>query len=159
MLMMIIDILQGWGTTSEGGSTSSVLKETTQTILSSTDPICVQGSQDNPVPNSKMCGYKQGTDSCQGDSGGPLVVKEDGRWTVVGVVSYGLGCARTGYAGVYARVTNYLDWINTNIAVRLCKENTTLIILLRMAGVAQSLLQLQPLPHQIPITAMVNPVT
>merc|ERR1719385_198604 len=109
-------VVSGWGTTSEGGSTSSVLKETTQTILSSTDPICVRGSQDNPVPNSKMCGYKQGTDSCQGDSGGPLVVKEDGRWTVVGVVSYGLGCARTGYAGVYARVTNYLDWINENIA-------------------------------------------
>ena len=45
------------------------------------------------------------------------MVKEDGRWTVVGVVSYGLGCARSGYAGVYARVTNYLDWINENIAV------------------------------------------
>merc|ERR1712215_243441 len=113
-------VVSGWGTTSEGGSTSSVLKETTQTILSSTDPVCVRGSQDNPVPNSKMCGYKQGTDSCQGDSGGPLVVKEDGRWTVVGVVSYGLGCARTGYAGVYARVTNYLDWINSNIADGWC---------------------------------------
>jgi len=113
-------VVSGWGTTSEGGSTSNVLKETTQTILSSTDPICVTGSQDSPVPNSKMCGYKAGTDSCQGDSGGPLVVKEDGRWTVVGVVSYGLGCARTGYAGVYARVTNYLDWINTNIADGWC---------------------------------------
>ena len=89
---------------------------------------CSEGDNtDNPLQhgphlrdrltNSKMCGYKAGTDSCQGDSGGPLVVKEDGRWTVVGVVSYGLGCARTGYAGVYARVTNYLDWINTNIAV------------------------------------------
>jgi len=117
-------VVSGWGTTSEGGSTSSVLKETTQTILSSTDPICVRGSQDNPVPNSKMCGYKQGTDSCQGDSGGPLVVKEDGRWTVVGVVSYGLGCARTGYAGVYARVTNYLDWINTNIADGWCSSES-----------------------------------
>merc|ERR1711892_1151427 len=113
-------VVSGWGTTSEGGSTSSVLKETTQTILSSTDPICVTGSQDSPVPSSKMCGYKRGTDSCQGDSGGHLVVKEDGRWTVVGVVSYGLGCARTGYAGVYARVTNYLDWINTNIADGWC---------------------------------------
>jgi len=113
-------VVSGWGTTQEGGSTSAVLKETTQTILSSTDPVCVRGSQDNPVPSSKMCGYKQGTDSCQGDSGGPLVVKEDGRWTVVGVVSYGLGCARTGYAGIYARVTNYLDWIHTNIADGWC---------------------------------------
>merc|ERR1719500_2737637 len=118
-------VVSGWGTTSEGGSTSAVLKETTQTILSSTDPVCVRGSQDSPVPSSKMCGYKAGTDSCQGDSGGPLVVKEDGRWTVVGVVSYGLGCARTGYAGVYARVTNYLDWINTNIADGWCDDSSS----------------------------------
>jgi len=115
-------VVSGWGTTTEGGRTSDVLKETTQTILSSSDPVCVRGSQDNPVPSSKMCGYKQGTDSCQGDSGGPLVVKEDGRWTVVGVVSYGLGCARSGYAGVYARVTNYLDWINDNIADGWCGD-------------------------------------
>merc|ERR1711892_1260845 len=58
-------VVSGWGTTTEGGSTSNVLKETTQTILSSTDPICVTGSQDNPVPSSKIRGYKQGTDSCQ----------------------------------------------------------------------------------------------
>jgi len=112
--------VSGWGTTSEGGSTSNVLREVEQIILSNTDPICVTGSQDSPVPNSKMCAYKQGTDSCQGDSGGPLVVQEDGRWTVVGVVSYGIGCARTGYSGVYARVNNYLDWINQNIADGWC---------------------------------------
>ena len=109
--------VSGWGTTQEGGRISDVLKVTEQTILSSSDPVCVKGSQDSPVPNSKMCAYKQGTDSCQGDSGGPLVVREDGRWTIVGVVSYGIGCARNGNAGVYARVTNYLDWINQNIAV------------------------------------------
>ena len=83
------------------------------------------GSQDSPVPKSKMCAYKQGTDSCQGDSGGPLVVQEDGRWTVVGVVSYGIGCARTGYSGVYARVNNYLDWINQNIADGWCGTSST----------------------------------
>merc|ERR1712110_1141377 len=112
--------VSGWGTTSEGGETSDVLKVTAQTILSNTDPVCVTGSGDNPVPNSKMCGYLQGTDSCQGDSGGPLVVAEDGRWTLVGVVSYGIGCARTGNAGVYARVTNYLSWINSNVADGWC---------------------------------------
>merc|ERR1712227_1022056 len=119
--------VSGWGTTSEGGSTSNVLREVEQIILSNTDPICVTGSQDSPVPNSKMCAYKQGTDSCQGDSGGPLVVQEDGRWTVVGVVSYGIGCARTGYSGVYARVTNYMNWIQSNIADGWCEGESSAI--------------------------------
>ena len=67
-----------------------------------------------------MCAYTPGTDSCQGDSGGPLVLKEDGRYTVVGVVSYGNGCALANNAGVYARVTNYLTWINENVADGWC---------------------------------------
>merc|ERR1719342_1797642 len=107
--------VSGWGTTSEGGSTSNVLKITEQTILANTDPVCTTGAGENPVRNSKMCAYRQGTDSCQGDSGGPLVVQEDGRWTIVGVVSYGIG-----FAGVYARVNNYLDWINQNVADGWC---------------------------------------
>merc|ERR1719312_1248751 len=118
--------VSGWGTTSEGGSTSNVLKITEQTILANTDSVCVTGAGENPVRNSKMCAYKAGTDSCQGDSGGPLVVQEDGRWTIVGVVSYGIGCARTGYAGVYARVNNYLDWINQNVADGWCGTSNPL---------------------------------
>merc|ERR1712183_91245 len=119
-------VVSGWGTTVEKGKSSSVLKETSLTILSNTDPRCVAGSMERNVPHTKMCGYKQGTDSCQGDSGGPLVVREDGKWTVVGVVSYGVGCAREGLAGVYARVTSYLDWINSNIADGWCTSDSTI---------------------------------
>lgn len=114
-------IVSGWGTTAEGGAVSSILKETTVTIVPSSDPTCTPYA---PIGAEKMCAYAQGTDSCQGDSGGPLVLKEDGRYTVVGVVSYGNGCARDGYAGVYARVTNYLPWINDNIADGFCSNDS-----------------------------------
>jgi len=110
--------VSGWGTTSSGGSTSDVLKETQVEILADSASQCTPYG--NPLMSGKMCAYTQGTDSCQGDSGGPLVLKEDGRNTLVGVVSYGNGCASPGFAGVYARVTHYLDWINTNVADGWC---------------------------------------
>merc|ERR1711971_1513398 len=123
-------VVSGWGTTSSGGATSDVLKETSQTILANTAAECVQGAggpgSTAVVPGTKLCAYKQGTDSCQGDSGGPLVVMEGGRWTVVGVVSYGFDCAKPGFAGVYARVTNYLSWIQSNIADGWCDTGSSI---------------------------------
>ena len=52
-----------------------------------------------------------GKDACNGDSGGPLVCLEDGVATLVGVTSWGIGCANEGYPGVWSSVADNLDWI------------------------------------------------
>merc|ERR1711972_112908 len=49
---------------------------------------------------------------------------ENGKHTVVGVVSYGQGCATPGYAGVYARVTTWDSWIRSNIADGWCGDSS-----------------------------------
>jgi hypothetical protein len=50
-------------------------------------------------------------DACEGDGGGPLMVFTNSkRWELIGITSYGDGCA-TEYPGVYTRVTAFLTWI------------------------------------------------
>ncbi|XP_014680136.1 PREDICTED: trypsin-1-like [Priapulus caudatus] len=52
----------------------------------------------------------------QGDSGGPMVVRAGSKYNQVGVVSWGYGCARDGYPGVYARMTHYTEWVTQIVA-------------------------------------------
>ncbi|ELW71416.1 Tissue-type plasminogen activator [Tupaia chinensis] len=53
-------------------------------------------------------------DACQGDSGGPLVCLQDNHMTLVGIISWGIGCGQRDVPGVYTKVTNYLHWIQDN---------------------------------------------
>lgn len=76
-----------------------------------------------PVTDSMFCaGIKEvgGQDACQGDSGSGLVYKneKDDSLCVVGVVSWGIGCAHRDYPGVYARISSATDFIAKTIAER-----------------------------------------
>ena len=65
-----------------------------------------------------MCAYANETDdSCFGDSGGPLFLKENNRFTQVGIVATGdPNCekAYVDYPGLYMRVTALKEWITMN---------------------------------------------
>merc|ERR1712088_960292 len=103
----------GWGTLFSGGNRPTALQKVDVTIT--TNEFCNQRYY-GEITDVMMCAADPGKDSCQGDSGGPLVVEENGRQALVGVVSWGYGCAYAYYPGVYARVTERMDWIKANTA-------------------------------------------
>ncbi|XP_019869928.1 trypsin-2 isoform X2 [Aethina tumida] len=57
--------------------------------------------------------HSGGKDACQGDSGGPLVVKG----VLHGLISWGIQCATPGYPGVYAKVSEFRDYIKVNTGI------------------------------------------
>ncbi|MGB0084463.1 MAG: serine protease [Rhodomicrobiaceae bacterium] len=111
----------GWGRTSEGGQVSDTLQK--GEILYVENATCNAADiYDGDVKQGMMCaGFRDGgVDSCQGDSGGPLVLRGEDGPVLVGVVSWGEGCARKLRYGVYTRVNAYNDWIAKTI---LANEN------------------------------------
>ena len=112
----------GWGATSEGGSGTTLLREVTIPVVS--DTTCAASYNGSTaasglklVPAVQICAglAAGGKDSCQGDSGGPLVASYNGSTYSIGVVSYGLGCARANYYGVYSETAAMVSWINSYI--------------------------------------------
>jgi secreted trypsin-like serine protease len=107
--------IYGWGSTAENGTPSRYLLSATVPIRD--DSYC-KAAASNFDPGLLTCaGYDAGgVDTCQGDSGGPLFgTTSTGALKVVGATSFGNGCARAGYPGVYARVadTTLREWIRS----------------------------------------------
>ncbi|TMW51495.1 hypothetical protein DOY81_003400 [Sarcophaga bullata] len=111
----------GWGATKHQGPTSNVLREVQVPIISR--QACEQSYRTvfNFVKFSDklICAGNSNVDACQGDSGGPLMLPQmidnSYHYYLIGVVSFGYECARTGFPGVYSRVAAYMPWIKSNM--------------------------------------------
>jgi hypothetical protein len=92
----------GWGDTTEGGTGSDDLREATLPI--DANSACANYGVAF-VPATMLCaGNPPGSDTCQGDSGGPLLVSDGSALVTAGVVSWGTGCNRPGFPGIYTRI-------------------------------------------------------
>ena len=109
----LVDIT-GWGTLKEGGSVSPVLMKVSVPVVDRKRCQSAYGKL-NQITDRMICaGYTEGgKDSCQGDSGGPLT----SNGVLFGIVSWGYGCARPIYPGVYTNVANLRSWIKQNSGV------------------------------------------
>ncbi|OXA49421.1 Trypsin-1 [Folsomia candida] len=109
-------VVCGWGAIRENAQGSDVLLKVGVKLRE--DSVCEKAYQPTPLKyaaKGQICVGAGGKDSCQGDSGGPLHTgKNTGDYTVVGIVSYGIGCASWEYPGVYTKISAYLDWIEKN---------------------------------------------
>ncbi|MBE4366219.1 serine protease [Vibrio parahaemolyticus] len=108
----------GWGNTS---TTDRVYPTVLQQVdLEYVDRATCQNLSGNysNVSDDGICAgyYWGGKDSCQGDSGGPLIVDYNGINKLLGVVSWGDGCAQPNAYGVYANVAHFQHngWIDSH---------------------------------------------
>jgi len=102
----------GWGNLSPTSNDfPDVPHEVNVTVWDNAD--CQDAYRGEEIFASSICAGEEGggKDSCQGDSGGPFVCECDGELKLVGVVSWGYGCAQEGNPGVYVRVSELQDWI------------------------------------------------
>ncbi|XP_019906429.1 chymotrypsin-like protease CTRL-1 [Esox lucius] len=114
--------ITGWGAVSNCLSSlvslpsPQTLQEVSLPIVGNKQCTCLFADV-TPITNNMLCAglLAGGKDSCQGDSGGSMVIKQGQVWVQAGIVSFGIGCGQADFPGVYTRVSQYQNWINSQI--------------------------------------------
>lgn len=105
----------GWGKTGAGTAAERLQKVDVPLV----DADTCKTSYKNAITDRMLCAglTEGGKDSCQGDSGGPLIIKDiDGNTFLVGIVSWGYGCALPKKYGVYSKVNLAHSWVIETLA-------------------------------------------
>jgi trypsin len=111
----VLATVAGWGTTAENGYSLPAILQKVDVPLVSND-VC-NADYKGVITDRMICAglTEGGKDSCQGDSGGPLMAESaDHQRRLIGVVSWGEGCARAGLPGIYSKVNAAAAWIAQN---------------------------------------------
>ncbi|XP_016965598.2 LOW QUALITY PROTEIN: trypsin beta, partial [Drosophila biarmipes] len=100
--------IAGWGITREGSTSASKTLEAAQIRVVKQKKCRSNYRGKATITKFMICARAAGKDACSGDSGGPVTRNN----TLVAIVSFGYGCARTGYPGVYTAVAAIRQWAN-----------------------------------------------
>ncbi|XP_071959544.1 uncharacterized protein [Antedon mediterranea] len=117
--------IAGWGYLSEYGYVSNELQQAAVSLLSNDDCGELLDSFSEVTENMICAGdLAGGVDSCNGDSGGPLMCRsQEGTWDLIGIVSWGIGCAQPNRPGVYTRISRFTEFIKDTIEYHTCGQN------------------------------------
>lgn len=108
--------VSGWGLKSY--SELATTKQKVELPVVATSECSIAFQKVMKIKKQFCAGGESGKDACAGDSGAPLMklsTEKIPRWSIEGIVSFGIGCGLSGRYGVYTKVSEYLEWIHNTV--------------------------------------------
>jgi trypsin len=105
--------IMGWGLTQEGGNLSPILRIASVNVIDNN--LCKTSFPGLHFTSFCAGRWTGGVDTCQSDSGGPIFYEGNGRTVLVGLSSYGSGCGRPRFPGIYTKISTVMDFIRPRL--------------------------------------------